>query len=427
MKEKGLLPEYYRNMKTRVSILAIITLTIVALSACGKKDIDGYSYASYRRYTGDTPIIHTSVYIEGTLKKYDQYYTDNQYSVIVTISESKGKEWLYDIGTAPKYDEKKLEQLVGKKIRCFGNFKGLGNYHDSCNLGDSKTPCLDPGYQLIQNDEVMLETKSGDVSYTLDDLLASKEYVIEWYEKNCDLKDEVITDNNDNKYDGKYFIINGVVEDNVKNSNGRYNVRLIQKKNGILSVANIKINKFWNEDDNEFDFIKRDDAIALYCYMDSNESMQVLCFNKIDLDYTVGDFYNENSTETKEYILSNGDEILVSLSFTNGEKNLNYIFKVQDELHATLVLIDAVEALPPDINAGVSIIKGDDMITAVYDSKEGKYTDVASIDSKGNCTFGFPDWIELEEDTYNKNKEDINRYDDEIKEIISDYLAEYNQ
>ena len=298
----------------RVLIICVLT---VFLYGCGEKEkIEGYKYASYDELASSTSAEYSyvgrDIYIEGALTGFEMKMFDDIEYLTANVKESEGKNWIVRIGQTGTCSDAKLTDIIGTKVRCFGDF--LTN--------EGGTPVL---VLNTEGDCCIQKCKGNKTICTAEDLKPTPTYVRKWYEDNAE---EVIVDD---VYDvvakikkpGAYMssgIIQGL-------DDGCEYFSLYQKDGDKFEFALI----YFEEDPltvSSLEDIKKDmkdgDAIKIYYVVDEKGTMHVIDYHSTTVNYTYNpDELKAETVFEKEYAWGDDCSITYKVLY-NYDKTYHY-------------------------------------------------------------------------------------------------------
>lgn len=375
---------------SRVLIICVLTMF---LYGCGEKEkIGGYKYASYDELATSTSVEYSyegrDIYIEGTLTGFEMMMFDEIEYLIANVKERDGKNWIVRIGQAGTCSDARLTDLIGTKIRCFGDFLKK----------EGSTPVL---VLNTEGDNCIQKCKGDKTTYTAEDLKPTSVYVLKWYGDNTE--EVIIADVYDVlakiKKPGAYMssgIIQGI--------DGREYFSLYQKDGDKFESTLI----YFEEDPlsvSSLQDIKKDmkdgDAIKIYFVVDEKGRMHVIDYHSTTVNYT----YNpeELKAETvfeKKYAWGDDCSIRYKVMY-NYDKTYHYdieaVAKDYDSANAACFWYLLVFA---ENDAGFTLtVKLKDSKEGFMMIRSGSLENALWWDKTGEVIIKSPNWFNVSETT----------------------------
>lgn len=238
-----------------------------------KADFDKYnSYASENGLGGK------KIYIEGIVD--EKVIIDD--TIAFVLKQNSEDKWIITVGLFPIWSDEKIDEIMGKKIRVFGEYVGYSDKVKMPNIELFSENITDTTNHI----EIIGNNKEG---FTF---LASDKQIIDWYHNNAP---EILYTNRD-KYVEEYVMSSGIIFHMNRNL---HTLELIQNDGEELLLQKIDgLNNCINGAD--LDDYVLGDAITLYYYV-TNGDIVLVSTSKVNLNFTLDEWENSYKQQFQEY------------------------------------------------------------------------------------------------------------------------------
>lgn len=271
-----------KNDKQNISSISKDENIAVEESSDIKESITGFDKAEFDKYNShadENGLGGNNIYIDGVVKEKVIY--DN--TIAFVLEQNIDEHWIVAVGTFPIWSDLKIDELIGCKIRVFGEYIGFSDKIKMPSIRLFSETLTEPKYYV----EITKDDKKEEITF-----LATDKQVINWYRLNAT---DILFDNRE-KYVGNYVMSSGII---FHMNRDAYTLDLIQNDGNELSLQKIYglNNNINNANLNDYVL---GDAITLYYYV--NEDNIVLVSTSLaNLDFTLDEWESNYKEKFQEY------------------------------------------------------------------------------------------------------------------------------